>query len=139
MLTRIYGTGSEMLVEKVKKANPGLADPNRIQSGRKINFPVMGKSSVPRQQHYWIACQKSDNLNRIYQFVYAGKSRDLRVLSFWDPSAGLQHAAVYRVSYAEYRDAKQALSNKNGIHGETAAILDLSKDGLRLLTGIENS
>ncbi|MCF8026566.1 MAG: AAA family ATPase [Desulfobacteraceae bacterium] len=135
MVKRIYGTSSAGIVEELKAANPDLRDPARIRAGQKIRFPVLENHPVPKQQHYWIAWQKSDNLNQVYQFIFNRRAADLNLLSYWHPSAGLQHAAVNKKSFAEYSQAEQALPDPDKSLAEEAEILNLSKDGIRLLTG----
>ncbi|MBS3732626.1 MAG: AAA family ATPase [Desulfobacterales bacterium] len=137
MLKRIYGTSSDTIVAKVKAANPELENPDRIQPGQKIRFPVLNPRPVPKHQHYWVLRQKSESFNRIYQFVFAKNPSDLRVISFWHPAEGLRHGAVKKQPFEKYRDAEQALADKNMPPAAQAEVLDLSKSGMHLLTGGE--
>ncbi|MFP3980041.1 MAG: AAA family ATPase [Desulfobacterales bacterium] len=137
MLMRVYGTSSEAIVAEVKAANPQLKNPDRIRPGQKIGFPVLNTRPVPENQQYWIARQKSQSFNRIYQFVFTSQTPNLRVLSFWHPSEGLRHAAVDKKPFERFQDAEQALADKNMPPADQAGVLDLSKAGIHLLTGVE--
>ena len=137
MLKRIYGTSSDTIVAKVKAANPELKNPDRIRPGQKIRFPVLNPRPVPKHQHYWIARQKSDSFNRIYQFVFARNPSNLRILSFWHPAEGLRHGAVEKQPFEKYRNAAQALADKDMSPAAQAGVLDLSRAGVYLLTGVE--
>lgn len=134
MTRRIYGTSSAEIVKKLKSVNPDLKDPANIRAGRKIRFPVLKRHPVARHQRYWIVWEKSGNLNHIYQFVFARRSSGLEILSYWHPVAGLTHAAVNKKPFAGYNDAEQALNDQGRASEKRAGILDLSKNGIQLLT-----
>ena len=132
MLQRIYGSDQTDMLQAVQSANPNLKNPDHIRPGQKIRFPALAPRPVPRKRQYWIALQKSNDLNPIYQFVFAEGRPDLRVLSFWRPSAGLQHAAVLKKGYAGPEAAGQALAAQAQNLDGQAEILDLSKPGIKL-------
>ncbi|MCF8111870.1 MAG: AAA family ATPase [Desulfobacteraceae bacterium] len=139
MLNRIYGICSPELVEKIQKANPDLDNPDRISPGQKIILPVIKSRPVESGQQYWIAWKKSGDLNRVYQFIFDNGSKKLRVLSYWDPSSGLEHAAVDGRCYARYADAKKALAAAGKASLPRPVIVDLSGDEIRLFSGFQNS
>ena len=133
MIKRIYGTGQSGIVQAVQNFNPDLSNPDHIRPGQKIRFPVLEPRPVPQKRQYWIACQTSNKLNPVYQFVFAEEAPDLRVLSFWHPSSGMQHAAVMKTGYAGREAAEKILADHpRSVDGQTE-ILDLSKNGIKLL------
>ena len=132
MIHWIYGSGQADMLRAVQRANPNLTNPDQIRPGQKIRFPALAPRPVPKKRQYWIVLQTFTDLNPIYQFVFARGRPDLRVLSFWHPSTGLQHAAVMKTGYGGAEAAGQALAAQAKNLDDQAEILDLSKPGIKL-------
>ncbi|MFW6335423.1 MAG: AAA family ATPase [Desulfosalsimonas sp.] len=140
MAARIYNTPDPRIpMEKIFRANPGLKDPRLLHPGQKIVFPAPGPEKTAQEQRYRLAWKKSENLEPVYRFASSGGLKGLEVISYWHPDSGMEHAAVGEQSFAGQAQAEQKIRTHKIGNGAEPFVLDLGKEGLRVLNSFKTN
>ncbi|MFW5930199.1 MAG: AAA family ATPase [Desulfosalsimonas sp.] len=140
MLAALYGAeNTSAFMEKIQEANPHIQSLNLIRPGQEVTFPAAGAAEIPEKQRYWIAWKKAEDLNSVYRFAAQDNPGDLRIISYWHPDSGIKHAAVEKDPFALKSEIQQELDSRDKSAEKQPFVLDLSKDGFRLLTDLEKS
>lgn len=135
VLKRIYGAENPGdVMQRVQAANAELQSPNMIRPGQEITLPAADEGSVSESQRYWIALEKSRDLNTVYRAAAAEPDGQVRVISYWHPDTGIEHAAVKKGAFPEQSKAEQTIDSMEKSSEKAPFVLDLSKKATRLLT-----
>ncbi|MCF8109860.1 MAG: AAA family ATPase [Desulfobacteraceae bacterium] len=137
MLAALYGPeNTPLFMKKVQEANSNIQNPNLIRPGQEVVFPAAEAAAVPEKHRYRIAWKESGDLNSVYRFAAQEQPGGLRIISFWHPDFGIKHAAVEKNPFALESQARQQIEDRGENREKKPFVLDLSRDGLRLLTGL---
>jgi len=131
----VYGRSGEAIFDTIKSANPDITDPNKIHAGQEILLPASGMQPAEAGRHYWISIRTSRQLAQIYKLITGDRAAGLRLVSFWSPQQGMQHAAAAAGPFASMQKARQTIASLPPELSSRAEILDLSGEGLHILAG----
>lgn len=135
LLAGIYNTGDETVMKRVQKANPDITNPDIIQPGQSVAFPVINARPLHPSEHYWIALAKTNDLESAYRRLTATTPGEgLRLASFWrSTSDEVVHALVLKPAFAKRENAESAISGMAPERRDGAGVLDLSRGGVYLV------
>jgi general secretion pathway protein A len=131
---KVYGRVTPAILKKIQIANPDLTDPDKIRVGQKIRLPVTDPKTPDQDQLWWIALEISSELEPVFRIITHDDNGDLGLLSFWSPDRGMFHAAVVKQQFSGPEAVKAAMAELEQTAFTRAKIIDLSKDGICLLT-----
>lgn len=132
MLPHIYGAGGRRLLDAVAGANPDMDSPDVIRRGQSVRFPVAGLRAPEPGERYWVAVEKSPDLETAYRFYRAAETDRFRIISFRTPSEGFFHAVVTKTAFGDRRAAGAALDDMPPEIRSNAWIMDMKRPGLKL-------
>lgn len=138
LLAAVYNTGDEgdeTVMKSVQKANPDITNPDIVQPGQSVVFPVINARPLNASEHYWIALGKTNDLESAYrQRTATTPGERLRLASFWWSASGkVVHAMVLKPAFANRENAESAISGLAPELRDAAGVLDLSRGGVYLV------
>lgn len=135
LLAGIYNTGDEAVMKSVQKVNPDIKNPDIIQPGQSVAFPVINARPLHASEHYWIALEKTNDLESAYRRLTATTpGARLRLASFWRSASGeVLHALVLKPAFAKRENAESAISGMAPELRDAAGVLDLSRGDVYLV------
>jgi len=114
MISIIYGSYSNELLQQVLQGNGKIKDPNLILNGEFIYFPVVGDASAHwRSGHICLAADSSGDLSSAYAKAreYRKQGLDTRILSAWSGEKGFMFYVVLNRVFTD-KPTAQALATQ---------------------------
>ncbi|MFW6178871.1 MAG: ExeA family protein [Desulfohalobiaceae bacterium] len=139
MLEFIYGQADLDILQALQDANPGLDNPNLLESGEEILLPIYRPGAVQKGEEYWLKLGQFQDLEQAYSQLRGTEESKLRVLSYWNPEEGLKHAVVLRESFKSREQAEQALQDLEQDLSKQTDILELDRKKTHLLTPAQDA
>ena len=132
MLPHIYGAGGRRMLGAVAGVNPDMDSPDVIRQGQAVRFPAAGLRTPEPGERYWIAVEKSSELESAYRFYRALEGDGFRILSFWIPSDGFVHAVVWEKAFGDRDAARAEMEVVPAEIRPDAWIKDISQPGVKM-------
>jgi general secretion pathway protein A len=128
LIRKIYGNFSGSYMRSLLAANPGIANPNRVEVGQIVSFPAVAASFKPLDHSaWWIILQINDSLSTAFDFLrtYPDRAPPARVIPYWNPREGLNFAVVVRPYFTEEKAARDVAERLPPALTATAQIMSL--------------
>jgi general secretion pathway protein A len=96
----------------IRKANPHIQDPDRIEPGAMLKLPAVPSDSRPAPWLWWVAVARRDNLEDAYGAYrgHLGQLPPIQVFPHWNGSDGLQFDVILREGFAGEGSARSAIA-----------------------------
>jgi general secretion pathway protein A len=128
LLLEIYGFMGTSRFQAVVRANPHIADMNRVRTGELIAFPAVAVAAVPwPQDGKRVRIASRVSLDEAY-VLYKEYPAYLKMLPFWNPREGMVFALVMRKVFDSDAEARNAIRKLPATLAATAEIMEKPGD-----------
>ncbi len=126
LVEKVYGVFEEDYLESIRRANPQIRNPKRVEVGVGIRVPaIAAEVQPPRSRIWWIRLGQKTGLNEAID-VLRGHPEDMppiRVLPHWHPSEGLAFSVLLRERFTDRAAAGLELDRLKTASGVEAELV----------------
>lgn len=136
MIEAVYGQYREKYLEKLLNANRNIKNPDKINAGMQINFPVISrKDDVLKNDAICILLLKETEFKKAFMAAqkYRKFNLDVRILSAWDVQKGFLFTIVVNKAFDTLSNATAYKEKTMGIKQGRCEKVSFYNDGRKFL------
>jgi general secretion pathway protein A len=116
MIHNIYGHFNEYNLGMVTRANPRMANPDRLVSGQEISFPAIPVGMErPPNGYWWVEVTRKETLKEAYAYLrdYPVDRPPIRIIPCWNPGDGMVFVLINKQVFNSEDRAREFLEDRN--------------------------
>jgi len=131
MIQRVYGAFTPGKLNKIRKINPDLENPDRLSIGQVLRFPFIPSKDNSLINYYWVEIAHMDSLRAAYDYLkdYPGDAPSVVMIPSWNSIEDLKFSIVLKNYFMEKALAQEELGNLHPGLASKAVVLDEWAEG----------
>lgn len=112
LVEKVYGVFEEDYLQSIRRANPQIRNPKRVEVGVGIRVPAIpAEVEPPQSRTWWIRLEQKAGLNEAIDVLRSHPEElpPIRVLPHWDPEEGLAFSILLRERFTDSSAAELEL------------------------------